>query len=272
MKIYISADIEGVAGVPSWEYGSRKNLDYGIGRDLMAEEVNAAIGGSLDAGAKEIIVNDSHASMVNLIPTKIHRAAKLLQGEVKPWSMMQGMDKRYDAALFIGYHSMAGTWQGSMAHTYSGAIREARVNGIPFGEPGLNAAFCGYHRTPLVFLSGDEAATNEIHKLIPSIVTVAVKKGYGRKAVLSIHPEIAREKIREGVAKALSGIKNIKPFLPKSPYTLEIKLLGSEMADMCERIPGIKRLANSRISFKNRDYKEIFRCFLGIMTISSHLL
>jgi len=272
MKIYISSDIEGVAGVPSWEYGNRKNLDYNIGRDLMAEEVNAAIEACLELGAKEIIVNDSHASMVNLIPTRIHRAARLLQGEVKPWSMMQGMDRKYDAALFLGYHSMAGTWQGSMAHTYSGAIVEARVNGMLLGEPGLNAAFCGYHRTPLVFLSGDEAATREIKKLIPRIVTVAVKKGYGRKAVLSVHPEIAREKIREGVAKALSDVKNIKPFLPKPPYTLEIKLLGSEMADMCERIPGIRRLSDTHISFRNRDYKEIFRCFLGIMTISSHLL
>ena len=272
MKIYISSDIEGVAGVPSWEYGNRKNLDYGIGRDLMAEEVNAAIEAALESGAKEIIVNDSHASMVNLIPTKIHRAAKLLQGEVKPWSMMQGMDRKYDAALFLGYHSMGGTWQGSMAHTYSAAIVEARVNGIPFGEPGLNAAFCGYHRTPLVFLSGDEAAAKEIQKLIPSIVTVAVKKGYGRKAVLSIHPEIAREKIRDGVKKALSQGEKIKPFLPKSPYTLEVELRSSEMADLCERIPGIKRLSDSRISFKNRDYKEIFRCFLCIMTVSSPLL
>ncbi len=268
MKVYISCDIEGVAGVSSWEYGSRTKLDYPEGRDLMAGEVNAAVEGALAAGAKEIIINDSHGSMINLLPSKVHRAAKLLQGEVKTWSMMQGMDKRYDAAAFIGYHAMAGTHKGSLAHTYSGVIMEAQLNGVPFGEPELNAAFCGTFRRPVVFLSGDEAAVVEIKKHIPNIVTAAVKKGYGRKSALSLHPEVAREKIREGIKKGIEMRGKIKPFLPRGPYTLEVALHLSEMADMCERIPGIKRTAARIVTFKSRDYREIYRAFLAIMSMS----
>ncbi|MBN1902952.1 M55 family metallopeptidase [Candidatus Sumerlaeota bacterium] len=269
MKIYISCDIEGIGGVPSWEFGSKKNPDYSIGRELMVGEVNAAVEGALDAGAKEIVVNDSHGDMVNLDPQKLHKAARLLQGEVKPWSMMEGMDKKYDAAAFIGYHAMAGTLFGSMCHTYCGAITEARVNGRIWGEAEINAAFCGAHKTPLVFVSGDEALSREIKKFIPDIFTAIVKKAHGMRAALSLHPDIARARIREGIKKAIDSRKRIKPFLPKKPYTLEVLLREPDMADICTRVPGTKRAGPRTIQFKSNNYIEVFRCFLCIMTLAS---
>jgi D-amino peptidase len=269
MKIYISIDIEGIAGIPSWEFGSRKKQDYSIGRELMVGELNAAVEGALEVGAKEIIVNDSHGNMVNLQPSKVHKAAKLLQGEVKPWSMMEGMNKKFDAALFIGYHAMAGTRFGTMCHTYTGCIAQLKINGVSWGEAEINGAFCGAHQTPLVFVSGDEALKKEVKRFIPNIVAVAVKKGYGMRASLSIHPEVAREKIKEGVKKALAERKSIKPFLPRSPYTLEATMRDPDMADICTRVPGTKRPASKVITYKNRDYKEIYRCFLAIMSLGS---
>jgi len=271
MRIYLSCDIEGVAGVPSWEYGNRNKMDYPEGRLYMLGEVNAAIEGALEEGAKEIIVNDSHASMINLLPAKVNKAARLLQGEVKPWSMMEGMDSRYDAAAFIGYHSMAGTKKGSMAHTYSDAIIQARVNGEVWGEAELNGAFCGTHKTPLVFLSGDEAVTKEVRRFIPNIETAAVKKGYGMRAVLSLHPEVAQGMIRNGIRKGIRRRREIKPFLPRSPYTLEVELREPDMADLCSRIPGTVRPASRIIRFKHKDYKEIYRALLTIMSMSSRV-
>jgi D-amino peptidase len=271
VKIYISIDIEGIAGVPSWEFGSRKRMDYSIGRDLMVGELNAAIEASLESGAKEIIVNDSHGSMINLEPAKVHKAAKLLQGEVKPWSMMEGMDKKFDAAFFIGYHAMAGTFMGNMCHTYAGVISEAKVNGVPWGEIELNGAFCGMNKTPLVFVSGDESIVDETKKIMPDVITVAVKKAYGMRAALSLHPEEAQLKIREGVKMALEMRKKIKPFLPKGPYTLEVKLREPDMADICSRIPGTTRTSGRDIVFKHKSYREIYRCFLSIMSMACHV-
>ena len=269
MKIYISIDIEGVAGVPSWMFGSRKNKDYEIGRELMAGELNAAVEGALEAGAEEIIVNDSHGDMTNLNPTKVHKAARLLQGEVKPWSMMEGMDGQYDAAAFIGYHAMAGTLFGSMCHTYCGAVTEAKLNGEILGELELNGAFCGTYHTPLVFASGDEALAREAHKYIPGIETAAVKKSYGMRAALSLHPEKARELIKEGMKKGIEKRDQIKPFLPDGPYTLEVKLREPDLADNCSRIPGTTRTGPRVITFKNENYREIYRCFLTTMTLAA---
>lgn len=270
MKLYISIDIEGIAGVPSWMFGSRKNKDYEIGRDLMVGELNAAIEGALEAGVKEIIVNDSHGDMTNMNPVKVHKAARLLQGERKPWSMMEGMGPGIDAVAFIGYHAMAGSMLGNMCHTYCGAVTEAKLNGELWGEAELNGAFAGTFGTPLVFASGDEALAEEVKRFFPGIEAVAVKKAYGMRAALSDHPEIAREKIKEGMKKAIEKRDQIKPFRPESPCKLECMLREPDMADVCSRIPGTKRLSGKIISYEHEEYREIYRAFLSIMSMAAN--
>ncbi|HPB32261.1 MAG TPA: M55 family metallopeptidase [Candidatus Sumerlaeota bacterium] len=269
MKLYVSIDIEGIAGVPSWEFGSRKQMDYPIGRELMAGELNAAIEGALEAGMTEIVVNDSHGNMVNLNPMVIHRAARLLQGERKPWSMMEGMDQRYDAAIFIGYHAKAGTFMGSMCHTYCGAVSEASMNGVPWGEVEINGAFCGTYGTPLVMVSGDEALAEETRAFIPNIVAVPVKKAYGMRATLSLHPEEARARIKAGVIEAIRNREKIAPFTAPSPSVLEVRLREPDMADMCSRIPFVQRLDGLRVRFEHTDYRQVFKAFLLIMGLAS---
>jgi D-amino peptidase len=259
--------MEGIAGISDWEQAVRKKTDYAHGRDLMVGEVNAAIEGAVAAGAKEIIVNDSHGDMMNLLPDKLHKAAQLLQGSIKPMSMMQGLDESYDAALFIGYHSMADTQLGSLSHTYTGAIKRAEVNGKVLGEPGLNGALAGHFGVPLVFLSGDEAAANEIKSLIPGIETAAVKKAFGRKAILSVHPEVAREMIRKGVEKGLGRRKDIKPLKLGPPYKLSVEVTAVEMGDICERIPGIRRESGTTLLFDSNSYLDVYKAFLTIMSL-----
>lgn len=268
MKVYISCDMEGVAGIADSEYVMRKDLDYGEGRELMLGEVNAAVEGALEAGATEAVINDSHGNMINLLPSKVHPKARLILGSVKPMSMMQGIDASFDAAALIGYHSMGGTQHGVLAHTYSGQVVEAKVNGVLFGEPEFNAALAGYYDVPVVFLSGDKAATREIGKHIPKIVTAAVKEGFGRRAAMSVHPEVARELIKEGMKRAIGLRKQIRPFKPKSPYRLMVTMSMSDMADMCERIPGVVRKGAKTLAFTDADYREVYKAFLTMMSMS----
>lgn len=271
MNIYISCDAEGVAGIADWEQCVPGEKDYKLGRELMVGEVNSAIEGAISAGAKKIVVNDSHATMLNLIPEKLHPSALLLQGSEKPMSMVTGLDDSFDAAIFIGYHSMAGTSAGTLSHTYTSIITEVRINGKPVGEPELNAMMAGWYGVPLVFLSGDESATKEIKKFIPGIVTVTTKKGLGRRVALSIHPAESRRLIRLGVERALKRYKEIKPLRPKKPIKLSMELWMVEMADLASVIPGVLRTGSRSLEFKSNDYTEIYGMFLTIMRVASRV-
>lgn len=268
MRIFISCDMEGVAGISDWEQVDRKKFDYARGRALMTAEVNAAIEGALDAGAKKIVVADAHGCMFNLLVEDLHPAAEVVQGRARTLSMMQGIGRNFDAAAFIGYHAMHGTRNGCLAHTYSGAIRECRLNGRPIGEPGLNAALAAYFNVPLKFLSGDAAVCREIETLLPGIVTAPVKTAMGCKAVQALHPVKARAMIREGIARALAGPSPKTTRFPKSPFRLVMALQKVEMADLCERIPGIRRKDATTVEFAHADYKVLYGAFLAVMSLS----
>jgi len=274
MKVFISMDMEGVAGIVDWNQVSPKHSEYAIGRELMTGEAAAAVEGALEAGAREIVVGDSHASMFNLLAEKMPTQARLVQGRCKPLSMMQGIDRSFDACAFVGYHAMRGTAGGVLSHTYSGVIYEAWLNRVLVGEPGMNATLAASFGVPLMFLSGDEAVCREVRGLLPGIETVAVKKGFGIKAASSIHPQKAREAIRAGIRKALSGKGKAKGKgprrgkLPKSPFTLRLVLVKPEMADLCEAIPGIQRKEARVVEFRHRDFRTVYGAFLTVMRIS----
>ncbi len=269
MNLFISCDIEGVAGVVDREQCQSAGKLYNEARALMAGELNAAIEGALEAGAKRIVVNDSHGAMCNLSPEAVHPAAELILGSVKTMSMTEGLDKSFNAAAFIGYHARAGTRQGVLAHTYFGvAIREVRLNGKPMGEAGINGAAAGAYGVPLVFLSGDQTVAREIRGLIPGIAAVTVKRGLGRRSSQNLHPEKARERIRAGMASALSAGKRPKPFLPRKPHRLEVDVFAEEMADYCMRIPCVTRRGANTVAFRSDDYLETYRALLTIITMA----
>jgi D-amino peptidase len=176
MRVYVSVDMEGIAGVVHESQTDPTNpvfaSEYGRFRRLMTAEANAAVDGALAAGATKIVVNDSHWFMRNLLAEELNPAAELVSGDPKPRSMVQGIEASFDAALFIGYHARAGTGNAILDHTYADRIHEVRLNGKPVGELGINAAFAGIHGVPVALVSGDAALASPITLEVDFALTV----------------------------------------------------------------------------------------------------
>ncbi len=273
MKVYISADLEGVAGVTHAEHTMRDGKEHERARLLMTEEVNAAVTGAIEAGATEIVVNDSHGTMRNIIPEKLHRDAYLISGTPKPLSMMEGIDETFDAAMFIGYHAACGTRNAVLDHTYAGrVVSRAVINGMELGETGINAAVAGYFGVPLVMVSGDTAVARQAMELVPGIVTVAVKEAIGRYAARSLHPEKAQALIKEAAKKALTGLGSISCFQVHPPVSLELHVNNTGMADIAELIPGVERIGPRAIRFVAHDYLTVFRAMRAAITLAGETL
>ncbi len=203
LKVFISVDMEGIAGVVTSSECGASGPDYDYFRRIMTEETNAAIRAALDAGATEIVVRDGHGSARNILPGLLHEKAKLVRGwSGGPLGMVEGIDESFDALLFIGNHAKAGTPNGIIAHTMSGNVIDLTINGTSLPEAGLNALIAGHFDVPVIFLSGDLAIADQARGLFGDIETVAVKDGIGR-AELGKHPLVAQEEIYEGVSRAL---------------------------------------------------------------------
>src|SRR5579859_2517367 len=216
MKVYISTDFEGVAGIVDWDQIMVGSHDYELGRRLLLGELNAAIDGAGRAGATEFVVNDSHSSMRNLEPDKLHGGAALLTGKHKPLYMMEGLDASFDAIFFLGYHGSVGASQAILSHTYNPrAIWEVRINGDVVGESALNALVAAHCGVPIVLVTGDQVTAAEAKRLAPHMETVEVKRSVSRYAAESLHPEVACARISKGAERAVERIKEI----PVPPFS-----------------------------------------------------
>ena len=234
MKVFISADMEGTAGVTDWDQVRPDKPDYARFRRLMTEEVNATVLGALEAGAKEIVVNDSHGTMRNLLIEELHPQAQLISGSPKPFGMMQGIDNSFDAVFYTGYHAAAGTQNGVLDHSYSGlSVRQIKLGNLVVGEAGLNAALAGHFKVPIVLVTGDTTAVAQVKKLIPQVEAVSVKEPIGRLAARSYQPVEARRRIKEGATRALKRVKDLKPLAIARPVNLELEWAHTAMADRC---------------------------------------
>ncbi len=187
LKVFISVDMEGISGLINWDETSQGGPDYPLFRKLMTEEANAAIEGAMHAGATEIVVRDAHDSARNILPDLLRPEARLIREWNGPLSMMEGLDKTFDAVVFIGNHARAGTPNAVLKHTMSLGLFDVILNGVRLPEAAWNAAIAGFFDVPVVFLSGDSAICNQIKEIIGPIETVAVKDGIG-KAASMIHP------------------------------------------------------------------------------------
>ncbi len=270
LKIYISVDMEGISGIVHSDQVSSEGHDYNIARKWMAEDVNSAIEGALEAGATEILVNDSHGSMRNILPSEIHPRASLISGSPKPLSMMQGIDGTFNACIFIGYHSKAGTTSSILDHTYSGAsIYSIKINGVEMPELGINALVAGYFNIPVIFVSGDFEVCRQAQSILgEKIVTVAVKEGFGRTSAKLLPMDEARRKIKEGVKLALKRLNEIKPFKMNPPYNFEMEFLYSSQAEMAELIPIVKRVRGRGVSFNSNDFLEGFKLMRALIALA----
>jgi D-amino peptidase len=271
MRVYISVDMEGIAGVVHEDQTDpiepRHAGEYNRFRRLMTNEANAAILGALDAGAKAVLVNDSHWLMRNLLAEDIHPAAELLSGGPKRLSMVEGIEGGFDAAMFIGYHAMAGTRHAIIDHTYTSRVYEARLNGQAVGELALNAAMAGVHSVPVALVSGDQALAAEARAVLgDGVETVVVKEAVGRFAAKSLAPAVAGERIRAGASTALR--RRHTPFILKSPIRLEVDFALTQMADMAELVPGSSRIAGRTVVYEAKDYREVFRAWRAMYNLA----
>lgn len=271
MQIYISVDMEGVAGVvhenQTDPVDPRHAAEYNRFRRLMTAEANAAIEGALAAGARSVLVNDSHWRMMNLLAEELHPAAELISGGPKLRSMMEGVESGFDAALFIGYHARAGVSHAVIDHTYTSLLHEVRLNGRPVGELAINAALAGTYEVPVAMVSGDQALAAEARELLgPSVETVVVKQAVGRFAARSVSPSESCRRIREGVIAALGRAH--APFRVPSPVRLEVDFALTQMADMAELVPGSARTAGRTVAYAHEDYREIFRAFRALYNLA----
>jgi D-amino peptidase len=271
MKIYISVDIEGCAGVVDRLHGMREGgPEYELGKLLMTEEANAAIQGALDAGATEIVVNDSHGQMRNLIPTLLHPQARLIQGRVKHLFMTEGLDGTFDAVFLVGYHASAGIRDGVLNHAFH--PYELRYNGRVWSETGLTASIAGHYGVPVALVTGDDAAIRDAEAILPPHVGVSVKRGISRLAGDSLHPEAARTLIRDGARRAIERLSEFEPLRVSTPVTIEIDCYYSQQADITALIPTVERTGDRTVRFQAPDALSAYRTFLATYYIARDLI
>ena len=265
LKVFISVDMEGIAGLVNPEETSRSGQDYSYFRTVMTKETNAAIEGALAAGATDIVVRDAHGSARNILPELLDRNARLLRDwSGGPAGMMEGIDETFDAVIFVGYHARAGTPDGVIDHTWSGGVTDVSINGVSLPEAGFNALIAGHYDVPVAFVAGDRAVCEQVDALFGEVETVAVKEGIGA-AALSLHPEVARERVRAGVRRALGNLSSYTPYKLDPPYTLVLKLKSEAAVHNGSFYPGATRTGDWELSYTGDDVMAVVLAFFWMM-------
>lgn len=266
MKLYVSCDMEGTAGVCSWQQVDARKYtpEYFIYQKYMTAEVRAAIDGARDAGATGIVVNDSHGPMRNVILEQMPEDVRVIFGNRKPFSMVQNLDRSFGGVFFTGYHGAIGDADATLCHTYTpSVIYDVRVNGVRCSEATLNAGLAGYYGVPVLLITGDRVTVEGAKEQMPWVTAVIVKESIGNYSVDSMSPQAAQDAIREGAARAVRDAGKGKPFIFEPPVTLEIDLTRVEQADLIEMIPGFWRTGPRQVRFTHDDYRTIFKAFVA---------
>jgi D-amino peptidase len=272
MRVYLSVDMEGVAGVSHAKPTQRGDAGYDAAVELMVGEANAAIEGAFDGGATDVTVNDSHGQMFNLAPAQLDARARLVQG-TKPFSMVEAArDGSFDIALFVGYHARAGHPRGTIAHTYTGRITLASINGRPVTEAAMNALYLGALDVPVAMVSGDDALADELRVWLPWTEAVVVKRAVSWQAADSLHPQLARELIRAAARRAVERVAardaDLLPLRLDPPLELVVEFAHPGQADMAAVIPGFERSGDRGIRYFADDAATLYRAFLAAARLS----
>lgn len=274
MRIYVSADMEGIAGISSRElHLVPEGKQFAEARLLMTEEVNAAVGAAFANGASYVMVNDSHGHMNNILPDLLDARAELAQGHPKPLYMMEGINEEYDGVFFVGYHAAIGTADGLLNHSYnSRGIYNVRVNGKPMSESMLNGRVAGHFGVPVALVTGDAATIRQTQADAPGVRGAVVKWSFTRGSTRALSPIRAREVIAAAAAdatRALAGGDTSKMLMVETlPITWEIDWVYTVMADLACLVPGVERTGDRSIRFISEDYLSGFRAFQAITILS----
>jgi D-amino peptidase len=279
MKVLISADMEGTAGIVDRAHtaipdrgpltGIQHNAaEYDWARRLMTEEVNAAAAGAFEGGAKDVWITDAHGSMRNLLPLALHRDARYVSGSPKTLCMLEGLDETFGAVLFTGYHGSAGTPASVLAHTYIGIIQDVRLNGVSMGEYGINAAVAGHFNVPVALVSGDNTVVAQAHALLgPDVVGVEVKRGLSTTAAVHLHPEKAREAIRAGAVEAVRRAPRLRPYRVSTPVRLVVDIVGPDLTDLASLLPGVVRAGPRSVAYDGPDILTMFKAWRAMLNV-----
>jgi len=266
LKVFIVSD-HGIGSVVSDLQAVPGSAQYQVYRHLMTEEVNAAIRSALAIGATEIMVADSHAHMQNIIVEELNPVAKLVRGGPRPLCMMEGIDKSFDAVIFIGGHARTGTRYAVREHSFGHDYLNIWVNDILVNEFIFNSVIAGYFDVPVVLATGDEAFTRQMKEFLPNIETVTVMKGVGQGAI-TIHPSKSRALIEKKTTDALKRLSSFKPVKLSPPYTLKIEFAHVHFAELVSWIPGVKMENDRTISFTTEDFLQIPHLLEVIMNLN----
>lgn len=259
MKVYISMDMEGVAGVTHWDQTMREGgTDYERCRHLMTAEASAAVAGACEGGAEVVVVNDSHNTMRNILPEELDPRARLIQGSPKPWSMVEGLDPSFAAALFCGYHAPASSI-GVLSHTYTGFVHHVRVNGRAVAEAGINGYYAGALGVPVALLAGDDRACADARELFPGIVTVETKRAITRYSADMLAPARACQLIRDAAAQAVAGAARLQPVQASLPVEIEVEFADAGQADGAALMPGSERRDAVTLAYRAPDFPTALR-------------
>ncbi|ADP31783.1 D-aminopeptidase [Bacillus atrophaeus subsp. globigii] len=265
MKLYMSVDMEGISGLPDDTFVNSHKHNYERGRAIMTEEANYVIAEAFNSGCSEVLVNDSHSKMNNLLIEKLHPEADLISGDVKPFSMVQGLDETFSGAVFVGYHARASV-PGVMSHSMIFAVRHFYINDQPVGELGLNAYTAGFFDVPVIMVAGDDQAAREAEALIPNVTTAAVKETISRSAVKCLSPAKAGRLLTEKTAYALRNKDKVKPLTPPDRPVLSIEFANYGQAEWANLMPGTEiKPGTTIVQFQAKDMLEAYQAML-VMT------
>lgn len=253
LRVFISVDMEGIGGIGTDSMTRASGKDYALGRELMTAEVNAVVEAVFAWGPAEVLVNDSHGDMRNLLHTTLDPRVEYIQGNIKPLGMVQGLDSSFDAAIFLGYHARAGTRDGFLAHTGSDVVKGVWIDGVEVGEGGLNAAYAASNGVPVIVASGDRVFAEQFTERYPDVRTVVTKDAVGGESARLVHPEVVRERLREAVRAALDALDGATSPTAPAPVTIRMRFDSTTRPDVAMAVPGMRRIDGYTVEFEAPD-------------------
>jgi D-amino peptidase len=260
LKVYISVDMEGIAGVVTGDQLGPSGFEYGRAREFMTAEALAAIAGARDAGATEIVVSDSHGNGESLLIDQFPDDVRIIRSWPRPLMMMEGIDSTFAAAIFVGYHASTTSLTGVRAHTISSAnLASVSLNGVSMPEAGINAAIAGRFGVPVVFISGDDVAIEETRRLLGDVEGAVIKRAISFHSASTMTPKAAQQLIRARVKTALERRSAFKPYVVRAPVTLDVVFKNYRAAEILAYLSIVQRTTSHAIRFMGRDMVEVSR-------------
>ncbi len=266
LKIYISADMEGVVGVVTGEQLGPGGFEYERFRQFMTNEVNAAIDAARAAGATEFVISDSHGNGQNLLIDQLPDDVTVIRSWPREHSMMAGIDETFDGVIFLGYHASTNNTRGVRAHTMSSAnITSLRLNGMTMTEGSMNAAIAGHFGVPVIMVSGDDIAVAENQVIIGDIEGAVVKWSSGFHSARTLTPEAAYEVIRTRTKSAIDRIGDFQPYVLETPIELDLSLKHYQPVELLAYLSNVEKINSHTIRFVGEDITEVTN-FLTVVT------